>query len=403
MNNFILRYILRCEKDVTVHLGKELQPGSLFAAVYTKDLWKAESLTKKIQSLFRFKYQPTESIVTDFAKQIFFADIFGHPHDYGDKLFILNTWHGNRKWNYSHVTDEDRIKIEGLTYMTALTRHRFKDTHYRHLTLNIGSIDPMIGFLCFPMAIKIPVLALRYYIDIHFEFTVNNIRKSGHPQSDPLISLLYDLLQLQQKTAIALHEFIRLTIVSREQKKSAILINAEIDIVREAETTISYLKATVEKCTSLLGLIYGITKLDEKKTHASKLSTLDREIPDHVKELYYWSTIRDCIDSKNLTELNNLRTGLLHKKGISEYHPHNFANRAHDDQTFYTIFEPLHGQHRVNSAVIVCMLALLTDRLVQLAPPLQEEQISLMELVTTTFPNGPDPSVFDKDLSEEHA
>ncbi len=61
------------------------------------------------------------------------------------------------------------------------------------------------------MVVKIPITSFAHYLDMHFEFAVNSIRKANHPEADDIISYLYELLNIQQKIAISLHEYLRLT------------------------------------------------------------------------------------------------------------------------------------------------------------------------------------------------
>jgi hypothetical protein len=60
---------------------------------------------------------------------------------------------------------------------------------------------------------------------------------------------------------------------------------------------------------------------------------------------------------------------LLHKRGIADLQPHNYASIGAKLLPFRKVFAVLHEQHAKNTAVLLCGLALLTDKLVELDPP----------------------------------
>jgi len=62
-------------------------------------------------------------------------------------------------------------------------------------------------------------------------FTFNSIRKAQHPESDDLIDYLYEVLYLQQKTAISIHELLRRVDYTEKNKNEALMINAEINAI----------------------------------------------------------------------------------------------------------------------------------------------------------------------------
>jgi hypothetical protein len=59
----------------------------------------------------------------------------------------------------------------------------------------------------------------------------------------------------------------------------------------------------------------------------------------------------------------------LHKKGISELQPHNYVGEKAEKLPLLKIFNIVHEQHVKNTAVLICILAILTDELVRMVPP----------------------------------
>ena len=206
-------------------------------------------------------------------------------------------------------------------------------------------------------------------------------RRPGHPQGDALIAYLYEAAFIQQKIVIGFHEYLRLTRQTRQHKEQAIFTKAEVDAVREIDTVLSLLKASLEKIIALLGFSYGITNVTEQKTHAKKVAVLKKGLPSNVLSLYYWEWIEEFISPQNLDVLNNLRNGLMHKRGISNLQPHSYVGKSGENTPFDEIYQPLHEQHAKNSIVFLCTLALLTDQLVRLDPPSAEEQVQLCTFI----------------------
>jgi hypothetical protein len=118
-----------------------------------------------------------------------------------------------------------------------------------------------------------------------------------------------------------------------------------------------------------LGLIYLISDLDSKKTHRAKLSALRSGLPVELEGLYYFKFTMEFISSENLDQLNTYRSGLFHKRGISDLQPHNYVGEKAEDLPLKKIFEILHEQHVKNTGVLISTLAILTDDLVKRDPP----------------------------------
>jgi hypothetical protein len=242
------------------------------------------------------------------------------------------------------------------------------------------------------MVVKIPVVSLQHFMEVNVLYSFNAIRAAKHPHADDLIAYLYELLFLQQKIAISLHEFLRLTDYALRQKKEALFINAEINAILGADLVFTYLKASIEKMIVLLGLTHEIVNLDAKKTHRSKMEALLKALPKKVTEQYYWNFVHEFIRSENLDELNNFRSGLLHKKGIADLQPHNYFNKQAEQIPLWQIFTILHEQHAKNTAVLLGILAILTDKLVELDPPHtpMAEIFEIMSKDGENFTSGPE-------------
>jgi len=275
--------------------------------------------------------------------------------------------HHSRTWDFSALGNEDLRRARALESMTVLTDLRFHGiASHPSLNLNLAQRVPQMCALVHPMVIKIPVISLRYFLRIHSRFAFTAIRQSSHAQADDIVAYLYELLFLQQKIAISLLEFLRLAAYARIQKNEAQLINAEINAIIGADAVFSYLKASIEKTVSLVAHTHGMKGMDEKKTHASKLSALRRELPQVVQETPYFQFLFESISSENLDDLNRYRSGLLHKKGIADLQPHNYVEIKARDLPFMKVFELLHDQHAENTSTLLCALAMLTDELVRI-------------------------------------
>ena len=364
-----LKLFFRKDKELVFMLSDEGKPGALMAVLQTHDIWKRESFRAKFLSLLKFHWEPTKSVVFPVIKQTFMNDVFGQEADYGEELFKLGVWHHAQSWNLTSLTDFDKSRAEAVESMSIMVNLRHREGTSPFLNLNLGERVPEMCALTYPMVIKIPVTSLQYAIRIDSPFAFNEIRKSNHPQADGIIAYLYDLMLIQQKTAISLYDFLKMIDYSEKNKKENLFINAELDSIMNAELLFSYLKSTIEKAIVLLGLTHEIVKLDEKKTRKDKLNALEKGIPEKVKEQYYYPYVWELIKSENISELNNYRSGLLHKRGISDLQPHNYIGENPEQVPLRKIFQVIIEQHAKNTVLILGILTMLTDKLVHLSPP----------------------------------
>jgi hypothetical protein len=369
ISKLLLKYWLRQDAEFGVLLGPVQQKGSPIAFLKSEKIWKQEPFTKKIKSLLFFRWTPTEDLLERVSREVFYEDVFGYPTDYNENLFRINHWHNSRLWDLSSLTTDDEKKADSLVALSVLLKTKHRRLTSNHLHLHLFEKAPMICTLLHPMVVKIPVTSIQYCVEIHNAFAFNEIRISKILHLDDIINYIYELQNLQLKTALSLQELIYLIDYNEKNKGEALLIQAELSAISEAEIVISYLKASIEKIVVLLGLLFNLKNLETKKTHKDKLTALYKVIPANVKPLYYFELIEELIKSESLEELNSYRTGLLHKKGISKLQPHSFIGKNAKDVPLREVFLFLIEQHSKNSAVIISTYALLTDKLVELKRP----------------------------------
>ncbi|MBX3239534.1 MAG: hypothetical protein KF679_06385 [Chitinophagaceae bacterium] len=368
------------DDELVIPLGRLLQKGSPFAVVKTEKLWELETFDRKVKSLFSLNWQPSEHLLDKISREVFYEEIFGLPSDYNSELFKINYWHNSREWNLSCLTDDDIKKADSLDVLAVALRNKHRNITSSYLHLHLFDKIPSICILLHPMVVKIPVTSIQYCVDIHNAFAYNEIRVSEIANTDDLISYIYELQNLQIKTALSLNELIYLIDYNEKNKGNALLIQAELSAISEAENIVNYLKATIEKIIVTLGLIYNLKNLETKKTHKSKLDALYKVIPEKVKQLFYFELIEELIKSESIEELNNFRTGLLHKKGISNLQPHSFVGQEAKDVPLKQTLSFLLEQHRRNSSVLISTYALLTDKLVEVKRPnVKFEELPFLE------------------------
>lgn len=365
----VFKYWFRIEKETVVPLGNSLQSGGLFVVIDLIKVWKNELMYIKIKSIIKREWQPKEETLSIVSKRVFMKDIFGDEEDFGEELFRLQIWHHCQDWNLNNLTELDIQRAKAIQATSVLTITRFKQGSSKYLHLNLLQNAPLICTLAFPMIVKIPVFSFQYFLNIQLDFTFNSIRKAHHPYADDLIAYLYEILYLQQKISTSLNEYLRLVDYTNRNKSHNLIIEAETNAILYADLVLSYLKATMEKTIMIIGLTHGIKNLDSKGRYQNRLDRLQKELPQKVTGLYYWKFIYEFISSENIDEINNYRTGLLHKKGISDLQPHNYFGKNPEEIPLLKIFKVLQEQHSKNTAVLVAAFAILTDKLVELDPP----------------------------------
>ena len=369
LTNFIIKYILRQDQEIGLFLGSVKQKGSTIAYVNSANIWRKEPLSKKIKSIFTLNWTPSENLIQTASKETLNQAIYGCEADYNEGLFKINSWHNSQHWTLDKLTEYDTKKSESLDALTILIRTTHRRLSSNSLHLSIAERAEFMCILLHPMVVKIPVTSIIHYVDIHSAFAFNEIRRANFPNADDLISYIYELQFIQQKIALSLHELIYLIDYAEKNKSNALLTKAELSSISEVETIFAYLKASIEKTIIIIGLTFGIKNLETKKTHKSKMDALMKDIPQRVKELFYYTFVFNFISSDSLESLNNYRTGILHKKGISDLQPHSYVGQSAIENPLKKIFSVLMEQHAINSAVLIGTYAMLTDELVRLEPP----------------------------------
>lgn len=373
---WFLERVLGAPPDVTVFLGGRPRQWAPYVRIESRALWAAESRANKARALLRGRWQPGEPLIQADAWVSYRRLYFGGDEDGGDHLAILNDWHFAREWDLDALTEKDRERADALATFTVLTHLRYKHVASSRLNLRLAERVPYMADLVYPMVAKTPVFSLRYFLDLHAHYAFNAVRRAQHPHADDVIALLYDLLFLQQKTAIALLEYTRLMSHAELHKGAAQITNAEVEAIMAADGLFAYLKASVEKTIALVGATHGIRNLDAKKEHKKRVAALREGLPKGVENLPYGAFLFEMVGTEHLEDLNDYRTGLLHKKGIADLQPHAYVARDAMESPFRKVFGVLHEQHSKNTALLLVALALLTDKLVQLdRPPFGPEDI----------------------------
>jgi hypothetical protein len=351
-----------------VFLGTKQQKGTMCTIINIKERWKSLPLDQKLLSILKFGWEPTDDQLSDYAAEVLKRDIFGPKEDYGPQLFKNIYWHASRDWDLTALERADIEKAEAITGMTVLSRIRFRQRS-KLLSLKLSESHLPVCHLTHPMIVKVPVQSLQFYLDIHAEFAFNSIRRAKHPKANEIIAYLYEILLLHQKVAATIHDYVRLLVIIQNKKESVLLTTNEVDAIMNADQAFTYLKAAVEKNVVLVGLIHSIDNLDSIKTHGKKIKKLNESISDELKVAPYYKFVLELLKPEYLENLNNYRTGLLHKTGIADLQPHSLIGKKPSDFPFTSIFTVLQQQHKDNTAVLLSTLAMLTDELVRLDPP----------------------------------
>jgi len=367
----LINYIFKHTDDILVSLANpnKMKMDCPVVNIPLQQLWRRDSLKNKLKSVLKLKYKPNEQLIQKIAHEIFKEEFFGEEDDLAQPLLDLMVWHQNRDWILKDIQSSDNEKADALEAMTNLSRKRYWEYTSPNLNLRLIQRQPIITPLVFPVVAKTPIRSIQYFVDVHSRFAFNSIRKSKHQYAEDIISYLYEVLILNQKTANKLHHIVKLIHEAKHDKGEAILLKSEIDAISEVDLIITYLKASIEKITSLTGYSFSIPKLEDIKEHKTRIKTLESQIPERAKKQAYYEFFIEYISSVQLEKLNNYRTGILHKKGIASNQPQEFYQKKESHKTLESKFEFLFEQHCKNSTVLIASLALLTDELVRIDKP----------------------------------
>jgi hypothetical protein len=378
-SNWLIEKYFRQDKETIVHLGPGPAVGTLFVNMPTLQFWKKERFGSKLKSILTRRWAPKELYLKEAAGEILAVEVFGSPLDYAEELYSNIVWFYHKEWKAEHLTQKDLEKAEAFNAMTLLNRMRLGKEYIPKMRLSLYEKNPNICGLTHMMLVKIPVISFQFFLDIDTRFSFHSIRKGRHPHADDLIAYLYELLGIQQKIAVCFHELLKNLHELDKLGNELVMHNMMIDAGMNVEQTIVYLKSSIEKSVFFLGRIFGENKLDGLKEHGKRLNKLYPLIPEKVKKNYYFELVWNFISSENLTELNNMRSGLLHKKGIAGLQPHAHYDKGNDTTSLKLMFQALHTQHARGTAVLLCILAILTDDLVERDKPEIEPFVLLYE------------------------
>lgn len=393
LNNLILTLAMRSNgKELIVPIGYP-QKGTISIVVNYSELFKKRNLFKKIVSIvfgLKLKQEQIEKIALSYAKD----ECFGGPADFGNYLLALNKNIQNYKWDLNTLTEMDLVKAEALESLSVMTRNYFVDiTAEPSLSFSLADSDFELCLTIIPMSSCILIRSIRYYIEINAFYSFSSIRKSSHPRKEELIAFIYELMSLQQKTAIELCEFQESCAISstkRDLNNNIQFLYEEMNAIRQGDLITSYLKATIEKTISLVGEIHEISGIENLKKHSSRVKCLQEKLSEKYKNTQYGKILMNYIQSENLSTLNNLRTGVLHKKGSSLLQPHSyFVQKKTSELPLGDLLQLFKYHHGMNSIILIGTLAMITDNIIDRksnsGEDLQPLKDSLIQLTKDIF------------------
>jgi hypothetical protein len=358
----------RRREDIIIQLGVgELSPGRPAAVISPRAIWQKQPIRAKVRALLARSWTPSSTELAAATDTILRQQLFGGDEDFGPQLLRLCVWRGNRSWEPVSSLEQDETRARALDAHGEVCRRQFARAVVSGLNLRLATRDPALCWLVYPMTAKVPVITMRYFIGIDAQYAFGAVRTAAHPRSDQVVAYLYDLLFLQQKTALALLDFAVHVRHAEEQKGDAVLIASELRGILLADLVIAYLKASIEKTLALVAETHGILNLDSMKTHAAKLRALQR-LPSVATQTAYGTLLLDLVQADELQELNDYRAGVFHKKGICGLQPHSMFSLRAESIPLQRFFEFMCEQHRKNSAAFLAALALLADELVRRSP-----------------------------------
>lgn len=366
---WFLDRVLRAPPDFTFVPGGRPRPFAPTIRIESRQIWAAEPLSRKLRALLRLRWRPDDTVLYAQGYAAFRDLYFGGDEDCAADLARLNDWHFAREWQLDALGAGDRERADALAAFTVQTRLRYQRAAVGPATVQLGIRTPEITDLIYPMVAKTPVLSMRYFLELHAHYAFDAVRRARHPHADEVIAFLYELLFLQQKVAVGLLGFVEHLAYAEAEKGEARLLRAEADAMVAADGLFANLKASVEKTIALVGVTHGLLNLDAKPNHKARVKALRDKLPD-IEDRFYAQFLFEMVGPEHLEDLNNYRTGLLHKKGAADLQPHNYVGQPADATPLRKVLGVAHEQHAKNTALLLVALALLTDDLVQRDRPL---------------------------------
>jgi hypothetical protein len=391
------RYVFPDGDYFVVSLTEPPSEGSPIVFVSVTAIWQQYSLQKKFGALVARKWTPSNAELSDAARPVLLDQFYGTTDDAGEAILDLMIDHWQMKRSYDHLTEHDQRRADAIRAYTVATRQRFQGLKSSPpLNLRLLRRSPLMCTFVNPMMLKVPVTSLQFFVDIHVHFAFNEIRRSEHPHADDVIALIYDVLFLQQKTAVTLKSLLEHIVQTARKDSESILVQSEIDAIIAADLLFIYEKATVEKTVALVGHTLGLS-LEDKKSHKKRVDALRAALPESALHTPYGSLLLSFVSSEALDRLNARRSGLLHKMGIADLQPHNYVGAGGEDNALQKLFSFLHEQHAKNTLIILAALALLTDDLMRRDPPdvvplfVTRIHSTILDAVEQMLADSPDP------------
>ncbi len=359
------------------------------------EILKQLTFIQKILFLLGLRHEKNiedmERRITNLATRISHDEIFGYDSDFGKQLFTINMEVGKRNWDVEkNLTPKDLEKADAIVDSNRIIRNRFIGlVSEPPLNMSLIDADPEVCLTIVPMTPYVLVQSIRYFIDVNPHYTFSAIRQSNHQYKDELIAYLYELLDLQAKNAMSLLGFLELCHTIQQKKGYSSLIKEEQDASEKANLIIIRLKSFIEKVTAFVGVIYGDTSVDSSNKHKSR----EKKIASHIRESHkkhpYYQQLTAYIKRENFAELDNYRTGILHKKGSSEMQPHSFVGKKFDETPLRKLLGVIMEHRQRSSTALISALAIMTDELVNMEAPEKRFVMfmDLLELTNTLYPD----------------
>jgi hypothetical protein len=374
-------WFMKYRRDDAVHImfapARQKQDGTLSAVVPAWTVWKAEPLHHKLRSILSGEWRPLTATLRQTGVEALLEDQLGGNQDLGPDLLRLVWLHNHRRWMRAALTKQDSERADGLVHFTLLTNVRYRrfGGSYPPLNLQLGERWPVLRMLLYIISVRVPVESIRYFVQVSPKCVFDAVRRTLHPNSEEIISYLYEILFIQQKTAVALFDFLTLASEIRRSKQDAVLVREELDQVLRADLLVMYLKSTLEKAIALVAAIRMVPGLDNRRRHMARVQAIEKALSPVPEHAYYIELFLDMIRSDNFSEIDRLRSGIVHKRGVANLQPHSYAGVTPTDLPDLELYSKLHEQHAKNSAVVLAALAMLTDDLVGRDPVPQADEV----------------------------
>ena len=379
---------------VGIPASGELNPGTPMVTIRLKEIFHNQTLLHKMHSLLS-EVKVTEEEIKSLSYTYFINEIFGDVEDFGVHLFLVNHMRlSEDTFIKDFLTEGDQKRAEAISTFSFVTARQIQEHYiYPPLNLQMAKDDFAYCSLTIPMTTMVLVHSIRFHIELNCFYTFAAIRRSPHPYKDDLISFLYEISNLQLKTSLSIFEFHKKCAESqklRKVEKANFAYNDDLFSIMDSDKIVSYLKATIEKIIAFIGIIFGIEGIDNKKRHVQRVNLLNEKLKERTKNTPYGILLLEYIKSENLEELNNYRTGILHKKGSSKMQPHSYIGIDNfDELPLRDLLDFFKHHHFMNSKVYLGALAMLADEVMDIrlnaGEDLHEEKNRIIKMMEAVF------------------